>query len=402
MRVPFSSSEGKDMYSITRIATLVLALVACTARVRGEFPKIERGDIEQNDERLAGPIDRSKAGEMTIASMNVRNWGDKRRGFRDFEAVIDIVNEADVVLFQEVALGAYDYDEEISERESKQLESVVALVQVHLGDDWELVMSPKPSGLGRGAESSILAHRRTENGLEFSAEWKEWIDLGTRRDMAIFTLRVTPISGGEEAVLLLGSVHLKPDDPIRGEEMIKVTDWMVENESENAIVCGDFNWGYANSGPDGNQGEKRITELHEQERVFQVFKELSYLENDTVGKLRTNMGFRKTPRFYDQILTSPSMAVRMADDGKLLEDCGMVAFGVHSTYMVKVRAALEKQMNYGLERFLDKYKEVYEFGDDLEEMVAEVARSVERRADDDSTYYVSDHRAIWAQFQLAD
>ncbi len=390
------------MYSRKQIAIATFALLLCVGATSAEFPKIERGNIEQNDSRLAAPIDRSKEGELTIASINVRNWGNKQRGFRDFEAIIDFVDEADVILFQEVALGVYDADQGISDRESKQLRSVVALVRIHLGDEFDLVVSPKPSGTGRGAESSILAHRKHANGLSLVAEWKEWVDLGTRRDMAVFKLKATAVAGGTATDLLLGSVHLKYKDPIRGEEMNKVADWMVANHSKNIIVCGDFNWGFAKSGADGNKGEKRITELHESGTVFQIFKELSYLENDTEGKLRTNMGFRKTPRFYDQIFTSPSMATKMADGGKLLEDCGFIAFGVHSPYMVKVRADLEQQMNYGLDKFLDEYKAVYEFGEYLEEMVEEVKEAVKRRADDDSTYYVSDHRAVWAQFQLVD
>ena len=56
--------------------------------------------------------------------------------------------------------------------------------------------------------------------------------------------------------------------------------------------------------------------------------------------------------------------------------------------MVKVRADLEKQKNYGLDQFLDEYKEVYGFGEYLEEMVEKIKGDVRRRADDDSTYSV--------------
>ena len=154
------------MYPRARITAVATILLLSIAPASAEFPKVERGDLEQNDSRLAGPIDRSKEGELTIASINVRNLGDKRRGFPDFEAIIDFVDEADVILFQEVALGVYDSDEQISIRESKQLSSVVALVGIHLDDDFNLVVSPKPSGIGGGAESSILAHRKRRAGTQ--------------------------------------------------------------------------------------------------------------------------------------------------------------------------------------------------------------------------------------------
>ncbi len=52
----------------------------------------------------------SKEGELTIASLNIRNLGTRSRTLKDYEALVDLVDEADVVLFQEVGLGLYDGD----------------------------------------------------------------------------------------------------------------------------------------------------------------------------------------------------------------------------------------------------------------------------------------------------
>ena len=54
-----------------------------------------QGDVKPNDKKLGKPIDRSKVGELTIASLKIRNLGSRNRGLVDFEALADLVDAAD-------------------------------------------------------------------------------------------------------------------------------------------------------------------------------------------------------------------------------------------------------------------------------------------------------------------
>ena len=169
-----------------------------------------------------------------------------------------------------------------------------------------------PSGSGADAETCILAHRKKGKGFEMSAQWVDYVDLGDKRDMAVFKL--TTKQGQNQTDYQLGSVHLTPDDPDRGEQMIKVADWLVAQGSKPSIVMGDFNWGYKKkSGVENYRGENKVTELHEQEELFQLFHSLSYLGKGSTGDLRTNKGFRKGAYFYDQFLMTPALANQLAD-----------------------------------------------------------------------------------------
>ena len=71
------------------------------------FPEIVQGDIQPNDERLGKPIGKSKQGEVTIASFNIRNLGARKRSLKDFAHLADLIDEADVVMIQEAGLGVY-------------------------------------------------------------------------------------------------------------------------------------------------------------------------------------------------------------------------------------------------------------------------------------------------------
>ncbi len=59
----------------------VIILASCCL---AEFPTVTQQDIETNDNRLKGPIDKSKQGELTIGSINVRNLGARKRCLKDF------------------------------------------------------------------------------------------------------------------------------------------------------------------------------------------------------------------------------------------------------------------------------------------------------------------------------
>ena len=70
-----------------------------------------------------------------------------------------------------------------------------------------------------------------------------------------------------------------------------------------------------------------MTSLNAQGTVFQPFADISYLDRGVADKFRTNMGFRKVGKMYDQFLLSASLANQLADGGWFFEDIGIVAFG---------------------------------------------------------------------------
>ena len=106
------------------------------------------------------------------------------------------------------------------------------------------------------------------------------------------------------------------------------------------------------------------------------------------------MGFRKGAYFYDQFLTTPPLASKLADGGGLLEDYGMIAFGMHHAHMKKAIEYWEKKRSYGLGRFLtnaDLDPEEAAYGKTLKE--------IDTQASNDATYVISDHRVIWMQLK---
>ncbi len=143
---------------------LVVAFVlACrlVPQAATEFPKIEQGDIVPHDNRLTKPINKSKADELTIVSFNVRNWGSRPRSLAHFQVLADLVDEADVAVFQEVGLGLLDKNEDISDKEDKRLDAIEALLRINLGDGWNIVRSPKSTdaNVSSSNEVGLAAYR---------------------------------------------------------------------------------------------------------------------------------------------------------------------------------------------------------------------------------------------------
>jgi endonuclease/exonuclease/phosphatase family metal-dependent hydrolase len=374
-----------------------------------EFPLIKQGNIIPNDKRLAKPINESKQHELTIASFNIRNLGSRARSIKDFEALADLVDEADVVVLQEVGLGMFKGKgiDKPSEKAGKRLDAIAALLQIYLGSSWTIKLPPHPSGEKSGRETTILAHRKQALGYDISAEWHNYEDLSEgKRKMAVFRLILT--KNDQKKNLYLGSVHLTPDDPERGIQMLKVAEWLVKHKDKMAIVMGDFNWGYKKNSKipaeENYKGEDKVQQLHKDGKVFQVFSSLSYRGAGKENKLRTNMGFRKSAFFYDQFLLTPPLADKLADGGKLLDDCGFIAFGVHSKYMKKAITDSEDKRKYGF----DKYFKYLKAGGITQETFNETQKKayqktltdISSQAQNGATWILSDHRVIWMQLKM--
>ena len=378
-----------------RLIIITLSTLLAAHASLADFPEISQGDITPNDRKLGKPIGESKPGELTIASFNIRNLGTRGRTLKDFAAIADLIDEADVVLIQEAGLGLYR-GEEVTDKQATRMKAVVAVLQINLGDDWNVFTADHPTGTGAGTETAILAHRNHGNGFAISGQFKTYVDLGDKRDMAVFRLKLA--KGSDKKELLLGSVHLTPEDPDRGEQMEAAADWLVSQGDKGAIVMGDFNWGYRKtSGVENYKGEDRVAELHAAGKIYQLFAPLSYLGKGDATNLRTNMGFRKSAYFYDQFLMTPKLAGKMADGGAFLDDCGVVAFGVHDSHMKDVIGKDEKRRGYGFNRYL---KHAILSPNSNQTAFDKTQKDIKTQAQNSATFIISDHRVVWMQLKM--
>ncbi len=378
------------MYSsntLVQLCTLLCILFISIGTVNAlTYP--DKDDLVPNDKRLYLEIPQSSDSEISLVSFNVRNLGARSRSIKDFAGLLDLVDEADIIFLQEVGLGLIT-KETMSASQEKALNSVAKLIEINLGEDWTVKLADGASGVKQGRETSLVAYRHNPGGYTLSVDWKEYVDLGSSRDLAEWeiTIKRQDIT----KTIAIGSVHLTPKDPARGLEMKKMGDWLISKGNKDAIALGDMNWGYAKtSGVDNYMGESYIDSLDSSGKLYHLFKQLSYLGTGDKTDLRTNMGFRKGPHFYDQFLLSPSLAPNMANGGTLLKDCGMIAFGTYDKYTKAKINKIDKNRINGLEKYakatqLDKTNGDYK----------ETLEKVKMQSNDAATFYLSDHRPIW-------
>jgi hypothetical protein len=170
---------------------LLSLLICClTLTAAAQFPEITQGDLTANDSRFAKPIDQSKQGELTIASFNIRNLAARSRSLQDFANLVDLVDEADIVLIQEAGLGVYQ-GSTVIDAQRKKVSALVSVLAINFGDNWTVLSAPAPTGVGNGTETSILAHRKQGPGYTISAAWNDYIDLGNQRDMAVYRITLS-------------------------------------------------------------------------------------------------------------------------------------------------------------------------------------------------------------------
>ncbi len=378
------------MYSsnpLVQLCTLLLTLFISIGTVNA-FTYPVKGDVKPNDKRLYLEIPESSDSEISIVSFNVRNLGARSRSIKDFAGLLDLVDEADVIFLQEVGLGLIT-KETMTASQEKALNSVAKLIEINLGKNWTVKLADGASGVNQGRETSLVAYRHNPGGYALSVNWKKYVDLGSSRDLAEWEITIKKEDNTK--TISVGSVHLTPNDPARGLEMKKVGDWLISKGTTDAIALGDMNWGYRRtSGVENYTGEAYIDNLDNSGKLYHLFKQLSYLKKGKETDLRTNMGFRKDAFFYDQFLLSPSLASDMANEGKLLKDCGMIAFGKYDKYTKDKIKKIDKNRINGLEKYakatnLDKNNNHYK----------KTLAKVKMQSNDSATYYLSDHRPIW-------
>lgn len=364
----------------------ILLLIFGGAMAHAGYPS--QGDIVPNDIALGNPIKPSVGNEITIVSWNIRNLGAYSRSIKDYTAMVDLVDEADVIVLQEVGLGLLK-SELLTPAQEKTLASVKALWQIQLGEDWQVQLAAGGSGAGR--ETSMVAHRKITNGKTLDVAFNGFHELGESRDMPLWTVTVAGFT-----TILIGSVHLTPNDPMRGREMLNMLDWLVSNKNRNAMVMGDMNYGYQRtSNVENYLGEHNIMALDNDGTIFHLFKNLSYLGKGSATSLRTNLGFRNGAYFYDQFLLTPSLAAVLSHGGVLLKDVGMIAFGVHNSYMKKVMDKSQGNRSYALKKY-----EKYEGKSINQTHFAKAIQDAVTQGSNDATWAISDHRPIWLKLNI--
>lgn len=375
--------------------TMMILLLPWLPAPGQAFPVITQGDLLPGDERLGEEIKRSAAGELTLASFNVRNLGAAKRSFSDYMLLADLVNEADMVILQEVGLGIFSEDT-LNENLLPQYRAILSQLQIALGEEWDLCVPSAPSGMDRGREANIVVFRKNCNGFSCQVSWNSYVDLGPGRDMPVFDVSLN--KNAASFSFHLGSVHLKPDDPERGEEMLKLAAWLDQNVNK-VLVAGDFNWGYRRTpNMENYRGEAALTALHTSGRIFQVFKELSYLGKGNDDQLRTNMGFRSSAYFYDQIFISPDLVANLAHGGRFMDDCGIYAFDLSHAMVRSMRNEIIRERSQGLNKYIELARRDDEEID--ETLLSKTLTHTMYNSCDTSTYAISDHRIVWIQLKI--
>jgi endonuclease/exonuclease/phosphatase family metal-dependent hydrolase len=386
------------------LTILLAAVILAPTSSAQNYPSRADANVVTNDPRFAKGLVPSTEGQLTLVSMNVRNFGNVGRGPKDLAALVDLIDEADVIMLQEVGLGLL-HDDPATEFQQKILDSMVAQLRILFGSDWAVDIADGASGSGAGRETSLIAYRKQPPGYELSAAWVGYFDLGPKRDMAVWQLDAT--KGEESREISIGSVHLTPKDPDRGSQMIKMADWLAARDSQLAIALGDMNWGYQKTSRVENYlGEAHVAALDQSGKIFHLFRDISYLGKAKSDDLRTNLAFRSAGQFYDQFLLSPPLAQMLAHDGSLLKDCGIISFMDANSYIKAQVAKVEKTRSYGVTKYaeeLAKSKAVpkSEAFTLLDAAALDKAKSrTENQSLDDATRVFSDHRPIWLKLKL--
>ncbi|NQX98996.1 MAG: hypothetical protein HRT73_14130, partial [Flavobacteriales bacterium] len=303
----------------------------------GQYPSITGEGFKPLDKKFKKPIDKSKTDELTIASFNLRNIKGTKRTLEDIQYLMDLVNEADLIVFQEI--GAYGFKNGDNSDLEQRIEGLKKVFEVFLGgDNWKVISAPKynPVGKEKDAEIPMLAYKKKAKGFSISASWKEYYEIGDKRDLGVFD--VTCKKGSKTESFELSTIHTKPDCPHRGEQLLGISKYIEEHKKEKFIIAGDFNWGYESSCPNGYEGEEAILEQHNNKTACLLFNDISYLgKKDAKDHFRTNLSIRKGAHFYDQFVICNSYSSKLADGGKLLQDCGFVSFSKGSYYNDKIK-----------------------------------------------------------------
>lgn len=385
---------------------VIAAAIGIAAVTTGTIIAFSQGDgdinlngLEPKDAAFEQPISASENEELNIVSFNIRDIRGTERTLEDFQELARLMQGADIIVFQEMGakgFGTSGKNEALMER----LEASVAVLNSYLGDDWEFVFanSPTPESLGAAAEIPCIGYRMIRGEATINASWTGYYDLGEARDMGLFN--VVCSKGAKKEEFTIGSVHTKPTCPQRGKELLKVADYIDEHEEDNYILLGDFNWGYYSTCSGRYDGENRITQQHEDGKVFQVFHSISYTGKGKEDNFRTNLNVRSTGQMYDQFLVCKNYADRLSHGGSLGEDCGFVSFSDNKYFQHRVDDIVHEQLK-GVKAYMRS--QGYKSKDAETKAALKVAEEEIRSSwlvEDEASYKMSDHKPIWLRINI--
>lgn len=361
--------------------------------------EISTNDLTPQSEVFQNPISDSEPSEVTIFSFNIRDIRGTERTLEDFQELARLMSGADIVVFQEMGakgFGSKGNNEKMEER----LHAVGVVLEEFFGDDWEFIFAdnPTPAELGGAAEIPCIGYRTKRAGLTINAKWSGYYDLGKARDMGTF--EVTCKKSGKTETFTIGSAHTKPTCPQRGEELLRIADYIEDHEDDNYIILGDLNWGYYSTCTNRYEGEERIEELHSNGTVFQVFHAISYTGKGKDDNFRTNLDVRSTSQMYDQFLVCKNYADKLADGGVLGEDCGFIAFSQNDYFEDRVDDIIKDQLK-GVKAYMNS-KGYSASSPETKSALDETEAYIRSKSLilDEATYKMSDHKPIWMRLSL--
>ncbi len=366
--------------------------------VTAQLPTLNVNGLDVNSKEL-NTIDTSKAGEITIVSMNIRDMTGRTRTLSDYAYLSELLGAADVIVLQEI--GAKGYYRSTKEDMNKRLNAFIALFKSYLGEEWEHVVAPHPTpeALGGAAEIPLMFYKTQRGKTTITAKWDSYFDLGEKRDMGVFEVDLK--NRNKTETIKIGSLHTKPACPYRGQELLKVAEF-AESTTGSFIVCGDFNWGYKSTCENGYEGEKQLLSLAQANSIHMPFESISYLGKGDIDNFRSNLMIRKSVFFYDQFIISSDLAKKYADNCTLSEDCGFVSISTSKEFKSIVESEAKTQMKGAKTALKVVSKEdsctVLNMNESLskaEEVIIE-----NWKTSDVASYSISDHKPIWIQFKL--
>lgn len=355
--------------------------------------------LDPGSTKLQQPVAVSESDEITIVSFNIRDIRGTERTLEDFQEICRLLEGADVIVFQEMGakgFGSSGNNDEMIER----LHGATAVMREYLGEEWVFAFAegPTPEGLGGAAEMPCIGYRSHRDGLTIKANWVNYYDLGPARDMGLFSVQCK--KGNATENFTIGSVHTKPTCPERGEELLKIADYVEAHENENFILLGDFNWGYYSTCSNKYDGEIRISELHEEGRVYQLFHDISYTGKGNEDNFRTNLDVRSTAQMYDQFLICKNYSGKLAEGGVLGEDCGFISFSNGDYFQGRVDDLVKDQLK-GVKAYM-KSKGFSTSSPETKAALQETEDHIRANwlIQDEASYKMSDHKPIWMRLEL--
>ncbi len=386
--------------------TSIVAIGIGAAVVIGSAFVLSQGgqDIDLNgltpkDSSFQEPVEVSQNEALTIISFNIRDMAGRQRTLEDFQEMARLMEGADVLVLQEMGAKAFKKSGDNEDLMARLVASTEVL-KSYLGSEWEFVFADgaTPETFGGAAEIPCIGYRTTRDAVTLNATWSGYYDLGEARDMGTF--EVTCSKGASSETFTIGTVHTKPTCPQRGEELQKVADYIEAHEEDKYILLGDFNWGYYSTCSNKYDGEERLTELHDDGSVFQVFNTISFTGKGKDDNFRTNLDLRSTGQMYDQFFVCKNYADQIADGGSLGKDCGFVSFSKNDYFEDRMDDIVREQIN-GVKAYMRTkgFK-----SNDPETKAAVAAAEGEIQTShitvDKASHKMSDHKPIWLRINL--